>query len=240
MQQQLAHMAEEWRGSAQDKSFLLRGSRLEMFEGWIAETGLAVTSGEREFLNASLTLRRQEQAAEQERQAREVRLEQRSRNFLRGLAAVLVAATLGAFALTGFALNQRNTARRNEAEARSLALASSAQLALNEGNIEQAIELAEAALDITDNALARRVSGQAAFAPQTPPIFRDTETFVPGVFDDDDTELKFVLVAHFGPGIPFSDSMIAGMEDACALVNAACQWLGTWETGVDDMGKHWK
>ena len=53
LQRQLANMAEEWRGSKQDKSFLLRGSRLEMFEGWMADTGWRLLPGEREFLNVA-------------------------------------------------------------------------------------------------------------------------------------------------------------------------------------------
>ena len=81
MQRQLAHMAEEWWSSQQDKSFLLRGSRLEMFESWMEQTELAITPQERAFMQASLAQRERERQTEQTQKAREAHLEQRSRRF---------------------------------------------------------------------------------------------------------------------------------------------------------------
>jgi len=110
LQRQLASAAQEWRDSKQDASFLLRGSRLETLETWAQTTQLALTSRERDFLAASLKQREAEYTAEQERQAKEIRLEKRSQNFLRGLVAVLVVATLGAIGLTSSALNSASAA----------------------------------------------------------------------------------------------------------------------------------
>ncbi len=49
------------------------------------------------------------------------------------------------------------------------------------------------------------------------------------------------MIAHFGLGYgnPFSDATIKGFNDACALLNASCQWMGDWDTGWSDMAKRW-
>lgn len=168
LQRQLNRAAQEWNGSARDTSFLLRGARLGQFEIWVASTGLALTQQEREFVQASIANRITEQATEKERQAREVRLENRSRNFLRSLVLVLLLATIGAFILSAFAINQSNTANRNAAVSQSLALASAAQAALIEGNTDQALALSVVSNQIdAPPAFAQRLLYQSAFAPGT-------------------------------------------------------------------------
>src|SRR5262249_14498145 len=148
-----------------DASFLLTGARLAQFEEWTGITGLALTTEERDYLMASLAERAQQTAIEKARQKREAELERRARTFLRAMRVCLLLAALAAFGLTGVDINQSNIARQNEAEARSLALASRAQLALNEGNTDTAVRLAEQDLQIGDNSLAHRVQDQAAYAP---------------------------------------------------------------------------
>lgn len=176
LQRQLAHATQEWFDSQQDASFLLRGTRLELFEKWAGETQLVFTSREKNFLQASLKQREKEQLAEQERQAREVRLEQRSQNFLRGLVAVFAVATAIAISLSVFAFGQRNRAEKAQLDAedsaeyaRSLALASAAKSSYLSDNPDQAIALAVAANTATDNppAFAQSVLYQTAFAPAT-------------------------------------------------------------------------
>ena len=167
-QRQLAHVVHEWEDSGQESSFLLRGARLSQFESWASTTSLALTPDERAYLQASTANRAQEAAAEQDRQAREVRLERRSETFLRGLVVVLLLATLGAFALTGVAINERNTADRSAEVSQSLALASAAQAALSEGNTDRALALASAANQIdTPPVLAQRMLYDASAAPGT-------------------------------------------------------------------------
>jgi len=243
LQRQLAVLAGEWKKSQQDLSFLLRGGRLETFEKWASETELMLTATERAYLQSSLTQRDREQAAEQERQARVKALEQRSVRFLRAFIVVLFLATLGAFGLTGVALNQSNVAQQNAAEAQSLALASQAQLALNEGSVDQAVALANAAMQIRENSVAQHVLDQAGFIPGTRRIFQGAANIGGGALSSSDAPLKFVMIAHFGPEFgPFAATMIRGMEDACALLNAICRWLSPPIVISDpvEMADYWK
>jgi outer membrane protein assembly factor BamB len=142
MQRILAHAAAEWLLADRDASFLLRGSRLEQFEGWAAGTGLALTADERAFLDASLAARDARRADEVARLAHEAALERRAFNRLRALVAVLLIAVLVAGGLTLFAFNQSQVARRQAVEAHSLALAAAAERALSENSPVLALALA--------------------------------------------------------------------------------------------------
>jgi ABC-type sugar transport system substrate-binding protein/DNA-binding CsgD family transcriptional regulator len=233
LQRQLAAQAAEWNAAGQESSFLLRGTRLDTFKKWAGESHLTLTEAERDFLNASVAEQVRQADTEAERQAREVRLERRSQTFLRGLVAVLLLATLGALGLVG-------VAQRNEREARGLALASAAQLALNEGNTDLAVQQAQGALQIGDNGLAQRVLDLAAYAPApiTPLIFREVDNFVPRVLIGKKTNLTFAIVSHFGPENPFGAILFKGMEDACAALDVSCQ-LPTGMGDVDQMSQLW-
>ncbi len=118
MRQQLDHIAQEWAAKGKEVSYLASGQRLAQFEDWASAKRQALTVLERAYVEASLTERAQQEAVETERQARETRLERRSRRFLRGLVIVLLLATLGAFGLTAYATNQSNlaVAARQQAE----------------------------------------------------------------------------------------------------------------------------
>jgi WD40 repeat protein/serine/threonine protein kinase/DNA-binding XRE family transcriptional regulator len=72
LQRQLALAAQEWRTAQQDSSFLLTGARLEQFEGWATSTSVVLTRDERAYLDASISQRNQLEAAEAERQNREL------------------------------------------------------------------------------------------------------------------------------------------------------------------------
>jgi WD40 repeat protein/serine/threonine protein kinase len=114
MEQQLAHLTDEWVGANRDASYLVGGLRLQQFETWAGGATMALTPDERAYLDASVARRKAENQAETEREQRENRLERRSRAFLIGLVAVLLLATLGAFSLTGAAVTSANAARENE------------------------------------------------------------------------------------------------------------------------------
>ncbi len=167
-QRQLASMAAEWRIANKDSSFLARGARLEQFEKWVTDTKLALTGAERDYLDASVAHRTQEDRAEEERKAREKILEKRSVRFLRALVAVMFIALVVAAGLIALALNQSQIAQRNAAEAQNVALISGSQTALVKGNTDEAIALALEAVTLNpSSARAQTALSEAAYAPGT-------------------------------------------------------------------------
>jgi WD40 repeat protein/DNA-binding SARP family transcriptional activator len=126
----LAQAAAEWRGSDADRSFLMRGARLEQVEAWATTTDLAIGRSERAYLKASIDQRDCERVEEEQRLKHEARIERRSARLLRGLVVVFAAAALIAATLTVVATKQRGRAERGAriATARELAAASVANL----------------------------------------------------------------------------------------------------------------
>lgn len=59
-----------------------------------------------------------------------------------------------------------------------------------------------------------------------------------GVTAQDD-QLVFSMVSHGGVGNPFWIVVIKGMDDACTLLDADCQWLADPVDNVDDMAGYW-
>ncbi len=124
LQRRLSAASAEWAASGRERSFLASGARLEQLESWSQETQLALNAEEQAYLAASLAERDTQRAHEEARKAREAELEQRTRTFLRALAAVLAVAALVGIALSLFAFGQRQVALSNEhAAATSQALA---------------------------------------------------------------------------------------------------------------------
>lgn len=143
MQQQLAHITEEWLNANKDTSFLASGLRLKQFEAWVRETTHALTPNERTYLEVSFAERARQNSVEAERQRRESTLERRSRTFLRGLVAVLLLATLGAFGLTGVAVTNANEAQteRERAEQQARIAQSRELVGYANGNLNADAEL---------------------------------------------------------------------------------------------------
>jgi WD40 repeat protein len=155
MQRVLGNAAAEWLDSGQEVSFLMRGSRLDQFEGWVAGTDLALTGDEQTFMDASLEERREREDAEVERQAREARMERRSRNFLRGLVVVLAVAAIVAVILSAYAFTQRDAAQNS---------AATATVAQGQAQNEAATAQAEAFARATQQALAEQEAQARATA----------------------------------------------------------------------------
>lgn len=199
-QRRLAAAAEEWVKSGKEASYLAAGARLDQFEAWSKETDLALTGSESDYLSASLAERDRQRAAEMARRAKEAALERRSRRFLQALVGVMALATVVAFGLTAFALNQSRAAEQNaatatvaqgeallqadnaataaavaaanEASARSLALTSGSQLALGSNNTDLALALAlEANRTGQPTTQMQRALAEAALAPGTRRVF---------------------------------------------------------------------
>ncbi len=119
----LAAHAAEWDESSRDPSLLLRGGNLLRFEAWAAQSGLAQSELEREFLRASL-------ADEESRRANETALERRAVRRLRAFVAVLALASVAAagLAVDAFHQSERANSQARIATARQLAAASAANL----------------------------------------------------------------------------------------------------------------
>lgn len=164
MQRMLATAAQSWTNNNYDNSYLLRGSRLDKFEQWVAQTELSLTPNEQEYIEKSLTERQRAESVEVERQAKESHLEQRARRVLQGLVGVFLIATIISGSLAIFALGEQSRAEdalsreeqaRQEAEReadvnRSLVLADAALTELEAGNANQSLLLALEAVRIDD------------------------------------------------------------------------------------------
>jgi WD40 repeat protein/serine/threonine protein kinase len=114
-ERRLAAEAADWEEVGRDPSYLLRGSRLEQFDAWAVGTSVALATGDREFLTASLEQRERELRAEEAQRDREASLKRRSVVRLRGLVAVL---TVGALVAASLALVAADRGRQAEREAR--------------------------------------------------------------------------------------------------------------------------
>ncbi|MCB9453078.1 MAG: protein kinase [Anaerolineaceae bacterium] len=182
LQRQVAELAAEWWNASQDKSFLVRGGRLNQLEQWTQETKLALTPTEWAYLDASIQQRAEEARIETERQARVKALEQRSVRFLRVLVAVMFMALIGAGALTVFATGESRKAQENAAEAQQVALIAGSQAAKVDDNTDTAIALAMEAVNRNPtSAQAQTALSQAAYAPGTVRVFTGHTDHVHGV-----------------------------------------------------------
>ncbi len=115
-ERRLAAEAADWEEGGRDPSFLLRGSRLGQFEAWAAQTNVALASGDREYLTASIDQRERERLLEKAQREREASLKRRSVIRLRGLVAVL---TVGAVLAASLALVAADRGRKADREARA-------------------------------------------------------------------------------------------------------------------------
>ncbi len=146
-QRQLNHAVQEWNTAQRDASFLMAGSRLEQFEGWAANTTIALTQAERTFLSASIAERDRRELEEQARQGRELQAaqklaetENRAANQLRRRAVFLAGALGFAIVAAIFAgiFGQRAVQERKIAEQQAL-LASVRELS-SEANLNLDID----------------------------------------------------------------------------------------------------
>ena len=158
LQRVLENAANEWFDSGQDASFLLRGTRLGQFEAWAASTDIALNRGEEQYLENSLAGRREREAAEAERLAREAATEHRSQRFLRGLVVVMGLALVMAVILISYALYANSQAKKHQV------------IAEEHADLAFSRELTEAAFGVleTDPELSALLALQALSQADTP------------------------------------------------------------------------
>ncbi|NDJ75022.1 MAG: protein kinase [Chloroflexi bacterium] len=230
-QRVLAAAAAEWQQANQEPSYLLRGAKLEQFEGWATDTLLALTQDERDYLNISIAESERQETVERQRQQRELDTQrqlaeqrQRAANRLRYLVAGLAVFLVAALLLSVFAFRQRNEARdaRDKAEResainRSLVLAAEADQSFQAGKISQALILALEAVHTIPH------------APETEQVL-STVALGPGV--------RAVLGRHTNAvtTIAFSPDGQYGLSGSCAALDDGNQCtsgeLILWDTGV--------
>jgi WD40 repeat protein/serine/threonine protein kinase len=187
-QRLLAAAAAEWLQSGEDSSYLLRGARLEQFAGWAADTQLALTLKERDFLDTCIAEHQRQETAEQERQQRELETQRqlaeqrrRSANRLRTLVAALTVFLVAAVMLVIFAFDRESKAQDARAKAereaavnRSLVLADDAVEKFEAGDPDTGLRLALEAVSIDQPpAEAIRSLSTIAFEIGTRAVLRD-------------------------------------------------------------------
>jgi WD40 repeat protein/DNA-binding SARP family transcriptional activator/class 3 adenylate cyclase len=238
-EQGLGRAETEWRASAMDPSFLLRGTRLEQLETWAATTDLAIGRPERLYLQASVERGERERAEEQARRDRERLNEQRSRGRLRALVAVLTVAALVAGTLTVVATRQSERAEREATEAKArefaaaavadlevdpersilLALQAVAQTRSADGSVlleaEEALHRAVTASRVIDTV--EGVGGELAWSPKG--VFASEALDRPGTFEIWDTESGTIVRSIDGHRGDIND--FAFSPDGSTLATAA-------------------
>ncbi len=113
IQRQLSEAVHEWNSAVRDISFLITGSRLDIFEHWNSNATIVLTEDESAFLTASLGERDRRDDEEQARRKRE----QLATKQLRQRAIFLSVALVIALAFAGVAMFFGNKASQNEATA---------------------------------------------------------------------------------------------------------------------------
>jgi WD40 repeat protein len=193
----LTAAAQQWEALGRDPGILLRGLLLgealryddlnEQETAFVQASLAAVEEAEREQQAArqrelaniqALAEAERQQAMERQRAQEQAHATRRTRLF----AATLLVLLMLAMAAVVFAFEQRNIARQAAAEARTLALSSSAQVALSQGNTDLAIALALAANRISQAGIQAQLTlSEAAYAPGTRRIFKAHSATVRGV-----------------------------------------------------------
>jgi WD40 repeat protein/transcriptional regulator with XRE-family HTH domain len=168
MQRQLATAAREWENAGHDESFLITGSRLEQFEGWSANTPVALTQHERAFLDVSIAERNRRASEEGARQRRELEAakelaetqrQSASRLRVRNRVITTVASVAVILALLAGLLGLRAENEKQLATSRELAAAAVSNLDIDpERSILLALQAESAAHTIeAENALHRSI-----------------------------------------------------------------------------------
>jgi WD40 repeat protein len=141
LRRHLASAAQAWGEADRDPSYLLHGARLAHFEAWAAQTKLALTSAEREYLDASLDERDRQQAAEAARQAHKLALQQRAATRLKWLVAGLTIFLLVAAGLAALAFNRQAQAQTNFTRSEAQRLAAEANTLVQAGGSAEVVAL---------------------------------------------------------------------------------------------------
>jgi len=167
LDRQLRASVQEWLNAGRDPDYLMSGSRLHHYELWAAEGALPLSKPVKAFLALS-------RRAEDLREHKHRRLQQQAINRLRYLVVVMALFATVVVGLLFLVAYNRHEADRQEREAQSYSLVSSAQLALKNGNTDLAVTLALAANRIVPDPppLVQQTLFEAGYAQGTRRVFR--------------------------------------------------------------------
>ena len=121
---ELERATADWVGADRSPDYLLKGSRLRLYEDWAERTQLGTTGAAAAFVEASLEARRGEEQIEEARRSRERTLERRAITRLRVSVAVLALLAVVATGLSVFAARQSREAEQQ----RQAALTAASQM----------------------------------------------------------------------------------------------------------------
>ena len=206
---ELLQSAQDWQQSNHDNAYLLTGNRLVRAEHWVEDAD--ASDLQRLFIQMSIEERERTQAQRRAQIERELQLQRQSATRLRYFVGVLVIALIVAVGLTGFALTALNRANESEQEAqsalsdaevaratavanseqaRSLALAASANRALSDFDSDLALLLAVEANEIFEPPTqSQRVLAEVSYAPGTRRILDEHEGAVRAVAFSPDSSM---------------------------------------------------
>lgn len=161
-QERLRAALQQWQTSSRDEGALLRGVPLAQAEGWFVIREEELSPVEKEFIQASISLRERRQNEHEAQQQRQLAAERRARRFLGLLAGVLAVATLISVLMVNYSLKQQRQAQ----VAYSQSMAANAREALNDHSTLLGLSLALEANQIKDPPPeSKRVLMDAAYAP---------------------------------------------------------------------------
>ena len=265
LERQLLHSAEEWDAAGREKSYAMGGTRLRQFEEWSQTTSLQLNQLELEYLEASLAVRREQEAIERARQERERELERQKARNMRIAAVVFGVAAVVAIILSLVAFQQRAIAEaeRERADEQRVIAEDQREIAEEQMNIaEEQRAIAEDALHVAEInerknlSLALAANARGSLSERDPALALPLAIEARHVFDPPEAEVLRILgKTAFSPGPRFrfadspqstlavgtnSDGSIgayAGSEGVIRLIDAFTgESLGMIQTGSPVIG----
>ncbi len=265
LERQLLHSAEVWDEAGREKSYAMGGTRLRQFEEWAQTTTLQLNQLELEYLEASLAVRREQEAIERARQERERELERQKARNMRIAAVVFGIAAVVAIILSLVAFEQRAIAEseRERADEQRVIAEDQREIAEEQMNIaEEQRAIAEDALHVAEInerknlSLALAANARGSLSEHDPVLALPLAIEARHVFDPPEAEVLRILgKSAFSPGPRFrfadspqstlavgtnSDGSIgayAGSEGLIRLVNTFTgELLSMIETGSPVIG----
>ncbi|MDE2858939.1 MAG: protein kinase [Chloroflexota bacterium] len=211
LERQLLHAAEVWDEARREMSYAMGGTRLRQFEEWAQSTSLQLNQLELEYLEASLAVRREQEAIERARQERERELERQKARNMRIAAVVFGIAAVVAIILSLVAFEQSNEANRQRENAEQQMNIAEEQREIAEDQRALA-EAAQHVAEINERknlSLALAANARGSLSEHDPALALPLAIEARHAFDPPEAEVVRILgLAAFSPGprFRFADS----------------------------------